>query len=370
MKIANFTNSTAIDPKPKFKGEHSKSANDYEFSLFRPYLIKGMLLNGQVGMLAGASNLGKSSILTSLACHLVKGKEIDGKRVRKTAVIYVAAEDAEGVLERSIPFKLGDPDEAHFEVFDMSLNFSDREEIEEFRDFVLEFIDHSGCDAPLIVIDTLNLCIGDADENSARDMGVVAANAQLLAKSTGAHVLFVHHVGTSDSGRPRGSSALTANIDTLLMLSPAKGADAEGIAVVISKKQRRIPKGEPFAFRLSSYEAGWDQDGDLITFPMALPLASRAEWEPANELVTSHTHAKQNARDRAEEVLRVMTDLGGADWSAWHSAKKIRDLVGGPFEANRKTSKEALRKAVQRTLDSLVDVELEADGKLGFRLKK
>ena len=66
----------------------------------------------------------------------------------------------------------------------MALNMRDQDEIEEFAEYAIDFRDHWGCERLLIIIDTLNLSIGDGDENSARDMSEVVRNAQRLAKST------------------------------------------------------------------------------------------------------------------------------------------------------------------------------------------
>jgi len=53
------------------------------------------------------------------------------------------------------------------------------------------------------------------DENSARDMGLVIANADRVRKATGAAVLLIHHTGKSGDSE-RGSSALRGACDTML----------------------------------------------------------------------------------------------------------------------------------------------------------
>nr|WP_281422140.1 AAA family ATPase [Aliiroseovarius lamellibrachiae] len=335
----------------------------------RPYIVKGLLLAGQVGMFAGPSNMGKSSISACLAAHVAMGREVGGMRVHRSAVLYVAAEDAEGIQERAYPFMKDAPTgTAPFEVFDMALDMQNECEIEEFGEYAISFRDHWGCDRLLIIIDTLNLSMPDGDENSARDTGQVVRNAQQLAKSTGAHVLIIHHVGTNDSGRPRGSSALTANIDTLLTMQPAEGNSAENAVFVVQSKQRRIQKGAPIAFRIDPFEVGHDDDGDLISFPMAVP------FEPGSSLTPAQPGKRAGRRqtatnEKAEDILRVLRDLSGKNRAQWHNATTIRDLTGTPFSDARRKSSDALRKAVKRALDALFaagDIEMNSGGEYRF----
>lgn len=356
MKIEQVSKETAIQCHQDFRGNIPVSANSFQISLNRPYIVKGLLLAGQVGMFAGPSNMGKSSISACLAAHVAMGREVGDMRVNRAAVIYVAAEDAEGIQERAYPFmKTAPKGTAPFEVFDMALDMQDQQEMEEFGEYATSFRDLWGCERLLIIVDTLNLSIGDGDENSARDMGVVIRNAQRLAKSTGAHVLFIHHVGTNDAGRPRGSSAMTANIDTLLTLQAAEGSGAENAVFVVQKKQRRIPKGAPLAFRIEPFEVGLDEDGDLVSVPMAVPFTPGSSLVPAQTKKGGTTSKIDGANCKADDVLRVLKDLSAQNRAQWHSPTAIRDLTGSPFQDARKKSVDALRKAVKRALDGLTE---------------
>ena len=55
----------------------------------------------------------------------------------------------------------------------------------------------------LIVFDTLARCMVGGDENSARDMGLVIANADCVREATGATVILVHHTTKGSHGRRR-----------------------------------------------------------------------------------------------------------------------------------------------------------------------
>ena len=68
----------------------------------------------------------------------------------------------------------------------------------------------------LIVFDTLARCMVGGDENSARDMGLVIANADRVRQATGATVILVHHTTKGTVDVERGSGALRGACDTML----------------------------------------------------------------------------------------------------------------------------------------------------------
>src|SRR6185312_14348626 len=67
-----------------------------------------------------------------------------------------------------------------------------------------------GCNAQLVVIDTVNRVLAGGDENSSEDMGALVLYMAELRRDTNAHVAAIHH-GTkaSNGSTPRGHSCLT-----------------------------------------------------------------------------------------------------------------------------------------------------------------
>jgi len=101
----------------------------------------------------------------------------------------------------------------------------------------------------LFVFDTLARCIAGADENSARDMGLVVANLDRIRRATSACVLAVHHTGKDMTAGARGSSALRAALDTELELT----AIDERVTVKVTKQK---DGAEPKPMRLARIESG------------------------------------------------------------------------------------------------------------------
>src|SRR6056297_3556873 len=154
-----------------------------------PFIVKNLFKPGEVGMIAGAPALGKSTITAAIAAHAAQGRDFGGLRVKNAVVIYYAAEDAYGVLCRAHPY-MRDPACAHspFYVVHGAPNLLDPETPEKVARFVSAKKAEHGCDKALVVFDTLNRCIGDADENSSSAMGMAVGNATYIAQSTNAAV--------------------------------------------------------------------------------------------------------------------------------------------------------------------------------------
>ena len=355
----------APEAQAHFMGKPLVSAAKHKPKLGRPYLAKRLLLESQVSLLVGPPNIGKSSVVAALAASISTGRALGKTAVKRAAVLYVAAEDPNGILERAYGFFQNHAaDIADFEVFGWPIDMSDDKVMAQFAAEAAQFARTRQADRLLIVFDTLNLCIGDSDENSSRDMGRVVSNAQMLARRTRAHVMIIHHTSLADNGRPRGSTAMHGNIDTMLVLRKVEGQGDETLVLLTQEKQRNVRKGKPLLFEIGALLIGVDEDGEDITVPIARPaeltsslLAKVAEpAKPSGE-----------AETRAVEVLRVLSTLRSKAPVAYHEPKALAQMVGEGFEAVRSNS-DSLRKAVKRALDALVGAgKAETNGSGGYR---
>lgn len=82
-------------------GRPLMSANAFQIDANRPYVVKHLLLARQVSMLCGAPNTGKSAVLACISAHVAMGRDFAEHRVRRAVVVYVAAEDPNGIGERA-----------------------------------------------------------------------------------------------------------------------------------------------------------------------------------------------------------------------------------------------------------------------------
>lgn len=345
---------------PSYQGISPIIANGYRIQCGRPYIVKNLLLKSQVSMLAGPPNLGKSSIVASLAAHVASGRDIGPIRTEKAVVLYIAAEDANGILERAWPMmhNAEATNTAPLAVFDMAFNLMNIAEIESFIEYTYRLREAVNYDALFIVIDTLNLSIGDGDENSAQDMGRVIGHAQKIARKTEAHVMIVHHTGTSADDRPRGSTAMIGNIDTLLTLAAAQ---TPGQVVMVQQKQRSVRKGDAIQFEIRAEEVGEDDDGQIITVPHAVYVGQGGK--PA---MKTRVKAVSAQAERVADIRRVLQEAADQTPGAWTAVDDVKTRLGAPFQ---NCSAGALRKAIKRALDQLqTDGIIEGNNNRQYRL--
>lgn len=348
-----------------FHGKPLVSAANSPLELNIPYVVKGLLYAEEISLLVGPPNIGKSSVVASIAASVSTGRALGEMRVKRAAVLYVAAEDPRGIRARAYGFfKTHAADIAHFDIYGWPVDLSNAQQMGKFTDAAKKYAEARTAERMLIVFDTLNLCIGDSDENNAGDMSRVITNARKLAKHTGAHVMFVHHTALADETRARGSSAMHGNVDTHLILRKVQDQGEDAFLFLTAKKVRSEKKGNPLVFKLDSFEVGTDGDGDVVTVPIALLT------QPTSSLLARVKEAPKHGSEadgRAVEVLRVLTVLRAKSATSFHDAKVLAGMVGEAFETVR-ANPDSLRKAVRRAIDTLIGAgKAETDDKGGYR---
>jgi hypothetical protein len=115
----------------------------------------------------------------------------------------------------------------------------------------------------LVVIDTLAQTFS-GDENSSSDIGdyIRLINSEIRARFS-CSVIIVHHTGHAASERPRGSSAIMANLDFVLgVFRP----DPKALrAILTTAKQKDGDRAKDLSFTLERLVLGQDEDGDELS---------------------------------------------------------------------------------------------------------
>jgi hypothetical protein len=353
------------EAQPLFLGKQLVSAANDPLDLNPPYVVKGLLYSREISLLVGPPNIGKSSVVSCIAASISAGRAFGELRVKRAAVLYVAAEDPRGIRARAYGFFQNHAaDIVHFDIYGFPVDLSNAQQMAQFTDAAKQYAVGRNAERFLIVFDTLNLCIGDSDENNAGDMSRVITNTRRLAEHTDAHVMIVHHTAIADDSRARGSSAMHGNVDTHLILRKVEDKGEGAFLFLTQKKVRSAKKGNPLVYQIDSFEVGTDDDGDVFTVPIAL------HTEPTSSLLARAKEAPKpggEAEARAMEVMRVLAVLRSKVPSAYHQPRVLYGMVGEGFEAIRANS-DTLRKAVRRALDALLaSAKVETDGNGGYR---
>ncbi len=154
----------------------------------------------------------------------------------------------------------------------------------------------------LVVIDTLARSMDGADENAAKDMGLVIATAERIKRVSGACVLLVHHSGY-DATHARGSTALRGACDIEI---EAKRAD--DAVKLTSRKQKNRADGEYWYLGLVERNDSLAIDhtrkrhADTVTGKTREALQALADADDERGLTTTEWQAVAGGKDLSNFV--------------------------------------------------------------------
>ncbi len=270
----------------------------------RPYVIKGLIAQGDHAIAMGQPGSGKSVLAPHLAYAVAQGREVLGRRVKAGPVVYLAAEDGHGMKNRirALYLRYGDAPDFHLipEAVDLMTINQQHTELEEIIQRIRPV---------LIVVDTIARSFPGLRENEAEDMGRVVRVARDLADICGAAVLNVHHVAKDAGTTPRGHGSLNGDADITLLVEGA-GNDTRSLKL---GKNRSGPSDITFAFDIVVEELGIDEDGDKITAPVLREAEAQAAIKEAPARLNDQTKVMlreiRNMLDTKAEMVRPLPEM-------------------------------------------------------------
>ena len=222
------------------------TAQKAEF-LFYPFIIFGMIC-----VIEGDPNIGKSYLVTWLACVVsIGGLLPDEQRAPCGRVLYLSAEDDPAYTIRPrVDAMGGDPSRIHYMKTDLLF---DKHGLSEIREECQSF----GID--VIVVDPLiSFMPHGTDLHNSTDIRVVLGHLKRLAQDTGAAIVIVRHLT-----KTRREKAIYQGQGTVDVIAAARSAcliarhpeDTE-LKVMAHIKHNVSPQGPSYAFRLVSRREG------------------------------------------------------------------------------------------------------------------
>ena len=236
--------------------------SDIQASFASDDFVEDLLIAGQMSVVYGPSNSGKTFFATDLAAHVALGRTWRDRDVSQGGCLYIAAEGAWGIKNRLVAFRQhydvsGD---VPFAVLPQAVNMFDSDEDLDRLINTVRVLARDMGGLRLIVLDTLSRVAAGADENSAKDASIVVASADKLRALTGAHVMLIHHTGKDSARGARGSSVWRASCDTEIEIEAG-----EGMSVARVTKQRELEIGGEFGFGLDVVELGLNGRGKPVS---------------------------------------------------------------------------------------------------------
>ena len=254
---------------------------DAQAQLSRNYLVKKWLGEGQMSVLYGPSNTGKSFFALDMSWHVAASQPWNGCKVQGGSVLYLATEGGNAFHNRIVALRQKYPEhkDVKLAVRPSPVNLLDpNADLEKLAKLVREVSRKHG-PVRMIVVDTLSRSMAGGNENAPDDMTRFIGNVDALRQVTLAHIMIVHHSGKDKAAGARGHSSLRSATDAEIELDH----DAEtGIRYAIATKQRDMETGARFDFVLDVVELGQDEDGDAVT-TCTISEASAEQIEEASK---------------------------------------------------------------------------------------
>lgn len=233
----------------------------------KPWLIESLIGERDLGMIYGPPGSGKTFVVIDLVFAACLGQQFALQFAinRPLTLAYCAGEGISGLPSRftAAAAFYGVSDLPNFTFFEVVPQlFSPR--IDSSQHTILQFVSEwqarqeedkaQGLD--LLIIDTLHSATVNADENSAKDMGLVLQLAKVAIQELRCAVLLVHHSNKAGTGE-RGSSALRGAMDFMLEVKPMVGK-----FVMTCEKLKDGERWPPHTFALvakeDSVRVWWD----------------------------------------------------------------------------------------------------------------
>lgn len=275
--------------------------DDIEEGKPKEEFIKKVLGEREFTTVSGLPGTGKSVIVTDMACHVAKGMDWHGRKVRQGLVIYVAAERKKLTERRMMAFrKKHDVHDVPLLVIGGRLDFT--KDLKDARDLIAavkEAETATNMTCVWIIVDTLTRVFGAGDQNASKDMSrFVQACDEILAE-TSAHVTAIHHSAWSGE-RGKGAIDLDGAVDASFMVKKEHGKYK-----LICDGTNDGEEGDILAFTMESITIGEDEDGEPTTAPVVIKADGMESGEKLANAIRGH-----NAR--ALEVLReLLASTGG-----------------------------------------------------------
>jgi len=288
--------STELDRKPRF-------------------LIEGVIDQKTVIIVHGPPGEGKSLIVLDICIHIAIEHGWMGRRTTGGRVVYITSESQEqAVNNRRLAFEGKYPDLASapfgtlVHEFDMMTANDRRNDPEK----LIHTLRDKG-PITLIVFDTMSATMGGASDTSQAAAQRYFDACTRIGKALECAVMIVHHSGKDPSKGPRGSNAISAAIDTELLVADGS---------VRSGKQRDMGS---FSFHrhftLEKVELGEDEDGNMITgfvpvqveepsleSEMKLPKSQQMVMKELHRLSIVKAMSPEEAAMEANELLCIGMD--------------------------------------------------------------
>jgi hypothetical protein len=262
----------------------------------KEWLIEQVIGAGDIGMIYGQPGSAKTFATVDLIFSACLGRQFAGRFdvARPLNVAYCAGEGVSGLPARfaAAAEHYGIDELPTFTFFAVTPSlFCESQatlQAESIQQFIIEWQERQadGQAQPLdiLVIDTLHSATAGADENSAKDMGIVLSLCKLATKLLGCAVILVHHSNKAGTGE-RGSSAMRGAMDVMI--------ECRAVAGKFAMSCEKLKDGERWK----------DQTFDLV----AMGESVRIWWDEPSDGESTDGRKSETAK----AILQLLDNTSG-----------------------------------------------------------
>jgi hypothetical protein len=293
------------------------------------WAVKGLIPQQGLGFIYGASGTFKSFLALDYALHRAYGINWLGRRTKQATPVYLAAEGGAGLMRRIQAWHQArsmDWRKCPMRVVIVPMTLRTQ------ASTLAGAVQAAGVVCGDLIVDTMSQTFtGNENSNDevAEFLRVLGTDLRDTLQCT---VTVVHHSGHSATERPRGASAIIANVDFALGVFRD---EKEMLCTVEAAKVKDGERPEPQTFDLSIQELGRDEDGDPITSLVATHINSAAG------LLAAVQREGSAGRGGRNQVLLGLLQNGMPE-------KELRKVF---YDAIDTTDPEARKKAFYRARD-------------------
>ncbi len=348
---SNGADKTADRTPPAFEPTWFEAIEPGEAS----WILKGILPKAGLGAIWGPPGSGKSFAALHLALCIAQGVDVLGARCSRGGVLYLAAEDPDGIRTRIAAWRKehgADPLPFLFVPAPVGFDANEEDHVTALVNLAREqaaAFEERGAPLALIIADTFARSLPGLDENSAPEMSDAIAALSDLGRELDALVLIVHHAGKDASRGERGHSSLRAALD--VSLEVVRQVDPPSRTLRLSKS-KNAADGTAWGLELKPVALGVDQDGDELTSCVAVFLEQTEAAPKSRAAVDVPVFKKLPAQ--TEIVGRVIAaaihEHGGLVLEADVRPKGLAVLTSADNDHAEKAAKQAWKRGVDNLI--------------------
>jgi KaiC/GvpD/RAD55 family RecA-like ATPase len=244
-------------------------------------IVQGLFVAGEISVLYGASNSGKTFLSVAMADAVATGQNFLDRRVDGGGVLYIAAESPASIKVRIQAIN------KHFgrvvsgvHIAQAQVNLYSRPEFASLIvQAVAELEEKTGRKIKMIIMDTLARITAGANENTGEDMAPILEALDRIAKTTHTALIVIHHSGKDQLKGSRGWSGIYGAVDAEIEVKEENG----GRYFRVSKQRQLGTKEQIFGFDLVVVQMGVDKWGDpsstCVVVPADVEKEDKLEYE-------------------------------------------------------------------------------------------